>query len=93
MVEHLAAIVVIALAVSSIVVVGRYHEQKVAPARMAAFAQQAGLNAIRVAAANGATHTEEYFGNVVFKTRVHGEKVEVTCGAKTWHFAAGIHPH
>lgn len=95
MVEHLAAIVVIALAVSTVVMIGRYHSELVEPARLDALAQQAALNAARVQLADGTSQTEEHLGAYRFQTKVHGQEVEVSLDAvhKKWHFATGVHAH
>lgn len=95
MVEHLAAIVVIALAVSTVVMISRYHSELVEPARLDALAQQAALNAARMQHADGTTATVEHLGAYQFKTQVQGQEVTVKLEAlhKTWHYQAGVHAH
>jgi hypothetical protein len=93
MVEHLAAIVVITLAVSTVVMISRYHSELVEPARLDALAQQAALNAVRVQRADGTMQTNEHLGAYHFVTQVHGQEVDVKLVArhKKWRFSTGVH--
>jgi hypothetical protein len=93
MIEHLAAIMVMAMVCLSIAAVRHTHEQVVVPARLNALAEQAGLNMVRIHQATAATSSSVVLGHQQFKTRISGNWVEVQCGVpkKTWRFQTGVH--
>ncbi|WP_155286112.1 hypothetical protein [Lacticaseibacillus zhaodongensis] len=93
MVEHLAAIVVVALSCVTVATVASVHSQMVMPARMDALAQQVALNMVRINQAGGGTRTVERMGSHEFTARIVDRNVEVSSDASSqkWRYTARVH--
>lgn len=93
MVEHLAAIIVIALCCVTVATVANVHSEMVLPQRLDALAERVALNMVRINRADGRMSTAQQMGKQQFSARIVGQKVEVTCDGsdKKWRYAVGLH--
>lgn len=91
MVEHLAALLVMALVCTSLTTIHQVHERLVQPAALDALAQRVALNLIRENAADGRRLQQYQMVGMTFTARLANGKVAVQYGNRTWRYKVSVH--
>lgn len=91
LVEHVAALMVMAMVCTSLVTLQQVHRKTVLPAQLDALAQQVALNLLREHEANGKVSGTTMMAGQQFKAHLVPGKIEVYGHGQTWRYKTRIH--